>query len=180
MLNGIHYEGEAVVGVGKHIFAAGKGTPAVDATKTHLGFIDADVGEVGFLYLWAVALLLLRIVVEAVDTVVEGGDGEGILRLKLQTIAGGVELLPVAYIGLGAGLLRTDIGVELVGYLLIVDSEECGVIAVGVVLDRSAAIVFDGIKLLGHLHLHSEAEEIAYIGSLCRIEFLHNHNITFR
>ena len=46
MEDGLHHESKAVFAVGQHVFAAGKGTPAVDASETHLCLVDADVGEV--------------------------------------------------------------------------------------------------------------------------------------
>ena len=46
MEDGLHQEGEAVVTVGEHVFAARNGTPAVDASESHLSLVNADVGEV--------------------------------------------------------------------------------------------------------------------------------------
>ena len=44
--DGLHHEDEAVFAVREHIFLAGKCTPAVDASESHLSLVDADVGEV--------------------------------------------------------------------------------------------------------------------------------------
>ena len=63
-------------------------------------------------------------------------------------------------IGLGAVLLRTHVGMELLGHGLMVDAQSCCGTTILVVFPWTATIVSDVLHLVRHLHLHAEAEHI--------------------
>ncbi len=106
------------------------------------------------------ALMLAGAVVEGIDGIMERGGRERLGCAYFKAFAGMVELTPVADVGLVAGFLRTDVGVELVGHLLAVYAEVGALIAVGVVFAGAAAVELDSVKILGHGHLHAEAEQM--------------------
>ena len=79
------------------------------------------------------------------------------MSLEFQTLAFGVEHLPVAYIAMVARLLRTDVGMILLRNALCKDAQMLGLFAVRVVFYRSAAVVVYHVVLLRHYPLHAEA-----------------------
>ena len=107
-----HFECEGIVAVGKAVLRQGYRAPGVFAGKPHLLFVYQQVDIVGGFHFRRMQLHLAVAFVKALDGVIEGGGGERHLAHEFQTGARGVELAPIADIGLGARLLRTDVGIE--------------------------------------------------------------------
>ena len=59
---------------------------------------------------------------------------------KFQTVSGCIHLLPPADVRFVSGFLRTDVGIELVGHILVPDAEVSAMVAVAVVLNRAASV----------------------------------------
>ena len=76
-----------------------------------------------------------------------------------------------------ARLLRTDIREVLIGNLGLIDAKELGVVAIAVVLHRSASIVLHAVVGLWHLELHAVAEHRGDLGLVVGIELLADDNL---
>ena len=114
--------------------------PAVDATHTCLEHVDGELGVARARNLGRMALMLVVAFVEVADVVVQGGRREGLARLDVKSCSAVVALLPPTDVGLGACLLRSDVGIELLVGGLLVDADVLRGGAVAIVLDGSAAI----------------------------------------
>ena len=98
---------------------------------------------------------------------------------NLQTVTAVVQLLPPTDIRLGSVFLRTDVRIELFVYALAIDVDVGTSLAVGIVFNRTASVVFDGIEILWHLYLHTEAEHWRNLGILISYHLLCNLDGTY-
>ena len=73
-------------------------------------------------------------------------------RLSLPAFACGIQLLPLADIGLGLCFLRTDVGIEQLVYALTIDDQIGTVVTAVVILFQPVSIIFDSLECLSHLH----------------------------
>lgn len=122
-------EGEAIVLIRQHILWSWHRSPAVYTTQTHLTQVDAEVGE----WLWGdVGAMQIMLVWAFVERFLRVMEGRGAEEIRARGGAGdtqrafaidGAKLQP-AQIDVVAILLRTDVGVELVGDVALVDAYE--------------------------------------------------------
>ena len=106
------------------------------------------------------SLFFHRSFVQRFDGVVQGGSRERGIGHELQPRAFHVEDFPPTDVCFRARLLRTDVGIELFVYGLVINAEVCAVVAVAVILHRPASVVRNVFKILGHDQLHAEAEHV--------------------
>ena len=161
---------EGLVSIMYAILLQWPSTPRVLTAYTHVGCIEEEIGELRLLQVEAVTLFLLIAVVEFLGIEVESAGIEWSAALHLQAQAGSIGLLPPADIALGTTLLWTDVWEVLVVGFIIVDGDAHAVLAVGVVLNRTATVVGALLHAVWHLQQHTEAEHIAHLGTFCCLE----------
>ena len=98
------------------------------------------------------------------------------MAVEAQTALAVGDLKP-ADVGMVATLLRTDIGIILVAYLALVETDELTAVAVTVVLVRATTVILDGVILFGHLQLHAIAEHPCLLSISLRLHLLANDDL---
>ena len=80
-----------------------------------------------------------------------------------------VGLFPPAYVAFGTRFLRTDIGIKLLVGRLFVNANVLRKLAVGVVLDRAAAVKLAHLHVVRQLHHHAiTKKERPFVGCFGR------------
>ena len=82
----LNHKGEVVVLIEDTVLAERPCTPAVHATQAHLCLVDADVGDVRWVNVWRVEVVLVLALVQALDGVVQGRGRERLLAQNADTV----------------------------------------------------------------------------------------------
>ena len=118
------------------------------------------------------ALIFLVAIIQLVCIEVEGTCIEWLAVLDHESEACCICLLPPTDIALGSTFLWADVWEILVVCIVAVDTYLHAVLTVGVVFDRTTAVVLALVHFVWQLHQHTEAEEIAYFLAFCSDEVL--------
>lgn len=115
-------ECKLIISVWNQVFRTCNTPPAVLTTQTGLYLVDTEISQISLFHLLRVSLPLVQTLVQRLDGIVQGRCGEGSFGHNLDTIAGPIQHLPPADIGLCSVFLRTDIRIELLCHALAVDA----------------------------------------------------------
>ena len=114
------YKCELVVAIWHQIFRHRHTSPTVHTAQSGLNLVDAQISYISLLNFGRVTLTFRQSIVERLNGVVQCRSREGCSCMNFQAVTFGIGNAPPAYITLGAALLRTYIGIELLRHRLAV------------------------------------------------------------
>ena len=126
----------------------------------------------------AYLLVLERSVVQVLCQIRQRRTFHRSIRVELQSALSVIHAEP-ANIRVVAAFLRTNVGIVLVAYLVLIHAQELAVLTVAVVLNGASSIVGQFVILPGHLQLHAVTEHGRHLGSLSNIQFLLHDDLSF-